>query len=114
MEENKTHSEDKVEDKNSQNDWMHKFQEMINSCQVELKKTTQIGMKMLSASQSNAQLHECYESLGVLIREAIKKGEVNWSDQRVDELMGKIDKLEVEMEEFEKEVHEIKRSQNVE
>lgn len=93
---------------------MQKFQEMINSCQVELKKTTQIGMKMLSASQSNAQLHECYESLGVLVREAMQAGKLNWTDEKVDSILNKIDQLETEMEQFESEVRDIKQSQSAE
>jgi len=98
--------------KSNSSDWMNKFQEVINSCQTELKKTTQIGMKMLSASQSNAQLHETYESLGHLVRDAIRNGELKWSSQEVNGLMDKIDKLEVEMEKFEFEVRNIKRQES--
>jgi ubiquinone biosynthesis protein UbiJ len=89
-------------------DWMNKFQEVINSCQVELKKTTQIGMKMLSASQSNAQLHETFEALGHLTREAIRNGELKWESERVNQLLNKIDKLENELENFEFEVRSLK------
>ena len=103
-----------MNDKTEQSDWMNKFQDLINSCQVELKKTTHIGMKMLSASQSNAQLHETYESLGILVRQAIQKGDLSWNDPKVSELLDKIDKLETEMEQFESEVREIKNPQSFE
>ena len=103
-----------MENKSAQSDWMQKFHEMVNSCQVELKKTTQIGMKMLSASQYNAQLHECYESLGVLVREAIQSGKLDWSNEKVNELLGRIDQLEKEMENFENEVRDIKQSPSAE
>jgi pyruvate formate-lyase activating enzyme-like uncharacterized protein len=98
--------------KSNSSDWMNKFQEVINSCQSELKKTTQIGMKMLSASQSNAQLHETYESLGHLVRDALKNGDLKWSSQAANDLMEKIDQLEVEMEKFEFEVRNIKRQES--
>lgn len=101
-----------MNNKTEQSDWMNKFQELINSCQVELKKTTQIGMKMLSASQSNAQLHETYESLGVLVRQAIQSGSLNWNEPKVTELLDKIDNLETELEQFESEVREIKNHQS--
>ena len=55
-------------------DWKNKFNDLLNTCQTELKKTTQIGMKMLSASQSNAKLHETYEALGLWLKEAIENG----------------------------------------
>lgn len=89
-------------------DWMNKFQEVINSCQVELKKTTQIGMKMLSASQSNAQLHETFEALGYLTREALRNGDIEWESEKVQELLAKIDSLENELENFEFEVRNLK------
>lgn len=101
-----------MNDKNAQADWMNKFSDLLNSCQVELKKTTQIGMKMLSASQSNAQLHETYESLGLLVRQALQNGDLNWNDPNVAELINKIEKLETEMEQFESDVREIKNPQS--
>lgn len=107
MSQNNTH-------KNASSDWKSKFHEVLSSCQVELKKTTQIGIKMLSASQSNAQLHETYESLGVLVREAIRKGELKWSNQAVNDLMDKIDVLEAQMESFEVEVQNIKNAPSFE
>ena len=41
--------------------WSKKFIQVLQHCQDELKKTTEIGKKMISASKTNSELHELYE-----------------------------------------------------
>lgn len=100
--------------KNSESDWKNKFQDLVNSCQVELKKTTQIGLKMLSASQSNALLHESFEELGRIVYEQLKNDKLDLKSEGIKELIGKISKLEHELELCEDEVQKIKSSSSVE
>ena len=88
--------------------WGHRFQELLQACQTELKKTTQIGMKMLSASHSNTELHEEHEALGVLVVNAIKNGELNWENESVKSIIENIDKLKDELHSFEEEVQNLK------
>lgn len=91
-------------------DWKGRFNDLLQSCQSELKRTTQIGMKMLSASQSNVQLHEAYEELGRLAKEALAAKELNWENARASELCESIQKLELELEGLEEEVQNIKKN----
>lgn len=95
----------KVED----NKWKAKFQTILNQAHSELKKTTAIGMKMLSASQSNTQLKESYEKLGVLVLDAIKNGDLDWDNPEVKSLASKIDQLEHDLKQLEEEVQNIKK-----
>lgn len=93
-------------------DWKLKFNDLLNTCQSEFKKTTKIGMKMLSASQSNSQLHETYEALGVWLKEAVESGKITVDDVEVEGLIARAKELESAMENFEKEVQEIKQENN--
>lgn len=94
-------------DKNNQ-DWKNKFSDIMQTCQNELKKTTKIGMKMLSASQANTQLHESYEEVGRWLIQNIDSKEIEISDQKILDLHAKIKELESELELFEKDVQDIK------
>ena len=93
-----------------EHDWKVRFNELVQSCQTELKRTTQIGMKMLSASQSNAELHDSYEELGRLAKSAMKSGSLQWEDEKAKELMDKILGLEEKLEGLEEDVKNIKNS----
>jgi hypothetical protein len=88
--------------------WGNRFQELLQACQTELKKTTQIGMKMLSATQSNTELHEEHEALGILVVNAIKSGELDWKNEKVQSIIENIDKLKNELHLFEEEVQNLK------
>ena len=71
-----------------QGEWKSKFQEMMQVCQEELKKTTEIGKKMLTASKANSDLKEAYEELGIYIVAETRKGNLNLEHvlKRVKEL----------------------------
>ena len=94
---------------NNNNDWRERFNDLMQTCQAEFKKTTKIGMKMLSASQSNTQLHETYEALGMWLKDAIETGKIKVEDKDVLALVAKVKELESAMESFEREVQEIKK-----
>lgn len=90
--------------------WKDKVQEIFQVCQDELKKTTEIGKKMLSASKTNSNLHEAYEEIGRLVVKAIQDGELKWSNQRIEELLSVVENCEDELHTIETEVHNIKFS----
>jgi hypothetical protein len=93
--------------------WKIRLQSLLNVAQSELKKTTVIGKKMLSASQSNSLLKEDYEELGQLVREAIHSGELQWNHPRVSELLNQIHEREEELKKLEEDVQKIKQDEAV-
>ena len=88
--------------------WQHKFQEILQTCQDEVKRTTEIGKKMLSASKTNTNLHEAYEELGHMAAKAIERGELSWDNPKVAELLETIGHCEKDLESIEEEVNKIK------
>lgn len=95
-----------------QTDWKAKFNELLDTCQSELKKTTQIGKKMLSASQSTAELNDIYKELGMRFKEAIEKGRVSNDDSEIAELVANASKLESDLEGFESDVRSLKKKKS--
>jgi len=89
--------------------WKDRFNEIVQVCQEELKRTTEIGKKMLSASKTNTTLHESYEELGHLAFLALEKGELDWQSPRVKELVNSIKSCEFDLENIEKDVKDIKK-----
>ncbi len=96
---------------NNQSHWRVKVQELFQVCQDELKRTTEIGKKMLTASKTNTNLHDAYEELGVLVVKAIKSGSLEWDHPRVKELVHQIDNCEKDLEVIEEEVNKIRFSE---
>ena len=88
--------------------WKEKFNDFITTCQGELKKTTAIGKKMLSASRINTELHGAFEALGKYAREQICQEKLHWKDERVEQLLEKIESCERSLEECEGHVQDIK------
>jgi hypothetical protein len=88
--------------------WRSRVQEIFQVCQDEIKRTTEIGKRMLNASKTNSCLHEAYEELGSLAFKALKEGKLEWDNPRVKELMGTIDHCESDLEDIEKEVNKIR------
>ena len=88
--------------------WKLKVQEMLQVCQDEIKRTTEIGKKMLSASKTNSTLHEAYEELGILVVRAMDKKELKWNDVRVLELIDKVKECEKDLASIEGEMNKIK------
>lgn len=88
--------------------WKKTFQKLVDSCQQEVKRTTEIGKKMLSASKTNSCLHESYEALGAYTLKAIKEGHLTWDDPKVRELIQTIESCEKDLEDIESEVNKIR------
>ncbi|MBT3584552.1 MAG: hypothetical protein HN509_06580 [Halobacteriovoraceae bacterium] len=90
--------------------WKAKVQEIFQVCQDELKRTTEIGKKMLSASKTNSSLHDAYEELGHLAAKAVTEKEIEWNNPRVKELLNIIGNCESDLEDIEEEVNKIRFS----
>ncbi|MCP4912416.1 MAG: hypothetical protein GY909_04800 [Oligoflexia bacterium] len=91
--------------------WKNRVQEIFQTCQEELKRTTEIGKKMLSATKTNTNLHEAYEEVGTIVVKAIRNGELDWNNPRVKELINIIENCEQDLEEIEDEVNKIRFAQ---
>ena len=91
-----------------QSPWKNRVQEMLHLCQEELKKTTEIGKKMINASKTNSELHEAYELLGHEIRKDLESGNVEWDNPEALKLISLIEQKESELEKMEGQVREIK------
>lgn len=88
--------------------WKEKFTGLINTCQDELKKTTEIGKKMFAASKANTDIRDCYEKLGQMLFNALEKNELDWKDPKVEKLCKKINDGKKNLESIEADVQAIK------
>jgi len=93
---------------NDNQKWKLKVQQVLQNCQEELRKTTEIGKKMLTASKANSNLKSNYEELGMLAEKAMSVGEINWNSTHVQELLLKIREAKENLEHIEDEVQQIK------
>lgn len=91
-------------------DWRSNFKKIYEMCQGELKKTTALGKKMYSASQTNSGLADAYQELGELVVKALQSGELQWDDPKVKDLVEKIESYKNELEKIEKDLHKIKKT----
>ena len=90
--------------------WRNKVQELFQVCQDELKRTTEIGKKMLSASKTNSHLHDAYQELGELTAQSIKDGSLEWKHPQVKKLLKEIERDEKNLEAIEQEVSKVRFS----
>lgn len=91
---------------------INKIKKFLSLLGIEIKKTTKIGQRMISASQYNGQINELLQELGELTIAAKKSGELNWNNERLIQIMNTIEELERDIEKIEKEVHSIKLAQD--
>ena len=89
-------------------DWKNVMSEIFNTCQDELKRTTEIGKKMISASRMNSVLNETYQNLGKITVQAIREGKLDWDDPEVEEILKHITQFEKDIEDIEGDVYKIK------
>ena len=89
--------------------WKDKLNTLLNSAQSELKRTTAIGIKLVSASQANSQLHEKLEELGKLAFSALEDKELQWHNPKVHDLVKEIQNLHATLEAYEEDVQQIKK-----
>lgn len=94
------------------NDWQFKFKKIMRDCQDEITKATVIGKKMITATQTNSELHSCYEELGKLAHKHLKAGLLEWENPRVDELLADIEKCEKDLAHIENQVQDIKKDKS--
>ena len=90
--------------------WRDKVQELFQTCSEELKRTTKIGKKMLTATKTNTQLHECYEELGQLIYKAVTKEGHEWENPKARELINLIKSCRHDLKAIEEDVIKIKET----
>ncbi|RLA63906.1 MAG: hypothetical protein DRQ88_01325 [Epsilonproteobacteria bacterium] len=89
-------------------DWKARAQELIQVAQDELKKTAEIGKKMLFASQKTTELRDYYEMLGHKAVTELKSKKLVWADPEVTEIMEQIQEMERGLQEIEEDVRKIK------
>ncbi len=82
----------------------------LMSFKSEVSKTTKIGAKMLSASQSNTRLQEVYRELGIWFTEQVEAGEIRVQDKNITDLIRQVKELQDQLADYESEVQEIKKS----
>ena len=89
-------------------DWKVRVQEILRVCQSEIKRTTEIGKKMILAGKTNTSLHQAYEELGALVVEELKAERLEWKHPRVQSILDTIGTCEKNLKNIEKEVNEIR------
>ena len=91
--------------------WSKKVMQVLQHAQEELKKTTEIGKKMISASKTSSELHDAYEVLGKYVYNALKQDTLKLEDPKLGDFVEKIDDLQEELGDIESEVNKIKFSE---
>ena len=94
--------------KKKEPDWKVRAQELLHIASDELKKTAEIGKKMLFASQKTTELRDYYEMLGHKVVTELKAKKLDWDDPEVAEIMVQIEEMEKGLQEIEDDVRKIK------
>ncbi len=95
-------------EKNRGSEWKNKVQVVLNSVQEELKKTTDIGVRMFTASKTNSCLKEAYEDLGKLVAKEMLAERLEFNHAKAKELLGRIKECEEHLASIEEEVNHIR------
>lgn len=93
------------------NQWMDRLQNVLNSAQDELRRTTIIGKKMINAGKTNSAMRETLEEIGQLAVDEMRKGTLTWEHHRVKELLKIVEKCEDELETIEGQVLNLKKAE---
>lgn len=93
---------------NKDGQWKNKMHNVFNNVQEELKKTTDIGVRMFTASKTNSCLKDAYEELGKLVAREMKAERLEFNHARAKELLKTIQDCENHLSSIEEEVHDIK------
>ena len=91
-----------------QSDWKEKVQTALNTVQDELKKTTDIGVRMFSASKTNSCLKEAYEELGKITAREMSANRLDFDHPRARDLLQKIHDCERSLSSLEDELQDIR------
>lgn len=92
----------------SERDWKAEINSFLKMLQVEVKKTTEIGKRMLTASKTNSGLHESFEELGRKTYKSLKDKSLIWENADVQELVTLIEVQEKDLENIEVDLKKIK------
>ena len=95
----------------NQQHWKRKVNHFFNSCQSELKRTTEIGRKMLSASKTSTTLRDTYEELGHILEKEIDQGNQSFSNPRIMDLLAIVKACKNDLEHIEGEMNRIRFSE---
>lgn len=87
-----------------------KFNFWLLNFHKELKKTADIGKKMLTASQINVHMKVTYEELGRLLEKGIDNGDLEWDSPKIRALLYDIKACKKDLEEIERTMNNIKFS----
>jgi hypothetical protein len=90
--------------------WKTKLNFWLLNFHQEVKKTSTIGKKMLTASRTNAYLTETYIELGKLLERGVESGEVDWDSPKLRSLLHTVKACKKDLEDIEKQVNKIKFS----
>ena len=93
------------------NNWKARMQDLLYVCRDEVKRTTVIGKKMISASRISTSLNRAYEELGELASKELKAGKLEWKHPQVKRILETIVQCESQLEEVESEVNDIRFSE---
>ena len=92
------------------NHWKSRMQDLLHVCRDEMKRTTVIGKKMISASRISTNLNRAYEELGELAAKELKAGKLEWNHPQVKRILKRVVECEEQLEEVESEVNKIRFS----
>ena len=90
--------------------WKSRMQGLLHVCKGEMKRTTVIGKKMISAGRISTALNSAHEELGELAAKELKAGRLEWDHPRVKRILKAIVECEGQLEEVESEVNKARFS----
>lgn len=96
----------------NKDNWKEKFSGLLNTCQDELKKTTEIGKKMFAASKTNSDIKENYEELGVILFKGLEDGSIKLESDKALKLCEQIKAWQKDLESIEADVQAIKKEES--
>ena len=88
------------------------MQGLLHVCKDEMKRTTVIGKKMVSAGRISTALNGAYEELGELAAKELKAGRLEWEHPRVKRILKTIVESEGQLEAVESEVNKVRFAKN--
>ena len=94
----------------NQQHWKGKVHKFVNNCQNELKRTTEIGKKMLSASKTSTTLRDAYEELGQILEKEIENGNHSIQNPKVMDLLAVVKACKNDLNHLEGEMNRIRFS----
>ena len=95
-------------DNRGTNNWKARMQDLLHVCRDEVKRTTVIGKKMISASRISTTLNRAYEELGELAAKELKAGKLEWEHPQVKRILKTVVECEGQLEVVESEVNDIR------